>query len=58
MPGSAGGTYLEDADGNSFEVLAVPREFDPLFGFTPGDIFDPHAFWPQPGAPPAEPSGS
>jgi catechol 2,3-dioxygenase-like lactoylglutathione lyase family enzyme len=58
MPGSAGGTYLEDADGNSFEVLAVPREFDPLFGFTPGAIFDPHPFWPQPGAPPAATSGS
>ena len=58
MPGSAGGTYLEDADGNSFEVLAVPREFDRLFGFTPGSIFDPHSFWPQPGVPPAGASGS
>lgn len=53
MPGTAGGTYVEDSAGNSFEVLAVPRELDPLFGFTPAPGFDPHMFWPQAGVPPA-----
>jgi catechol 2,3-dioxygenase-like lactoylglutathione lyase family enzyme len=58
LPGAAGGTYLEDGQGNSFEILAVPREFDRLFGFVPKPRFDPVPLWPAatvPGA--AEGSG-
>jgi len=47
LPGAAGGTYLQDGEGNSFEIFAVPREFDSLFGFTPRPIFNPVPLWPR-----------
>jgi hypothetical protein len=57
LPGAAGGTYLEDGQGNSFEILAVPREFDRLFGFVPKPRFDPVPLWPA-AAVPSAPEGS
>jgi catechol 2,3-dioxygenase-like lactoylglutathione lyase family enzyme len=56
LPGAAGGTYLEDGQGNSFEILAVPREFDRLFGFVPKPRFDPIPLWPAADVP-AAPDG-
>jgi catechol 2,3-dioxygenase-like lactoylglutathione lyase family enzyme len=57
LPGAAGGTYLEDDQGNSFEILAVPREFDGLFGFVPKPRFDPVPLWPAATAQAATDSG-
>jgi catechol 2,3-dioxygenase-like lactoylglutathione lyase family enzyme len=49
----AGGVYVEDGEGNSFEVVAQPREFDADFGFVPRPGLLRPALWPQPGAPAA-----
>ncbi|XNL82116.1 VOC family protein [Actinomadura madurae] len=35
LPSYVGGTYLTTADGLSIEVVVMPREFDPVYGFVP-----------------------
>jgi catechol 2,3-dioxygenase-like lactoylglutathione lyase family enzyme len=52
-PRVAGGTYLNDDQGNSVEILLSPREFDPGFGFTPQPLFFRPPAWPQPAVGPA-----
>ncbi|MHB1538991.1 MAG: VOC family protein [Solirubrobacteraceae bacterium] len=59
LPGAAGGTYVSDGEGNSFEIFAVPREFDELFGFVPRPIFNPIPRWPRAeSAPPRAEAGA
>jgi hypothetical protein len=53
----AGGVYIADREGNSFEVVAQPREFDAEFGFVPRPPLLRPALWPAPGAPPAATRG-
>jgi catechol 2,3-dioxygenase-like lactoylglutathione lyase family enzyme len=52
-PPPAGATYLRDDQGNSLEILAVPREFDPVYGFVPVPQFQAAPRWPQPAVSPA-----
>lgn len=49
----AGGVYVSDGEGNSFEIVAQPREFDADFGFVPRPGLMRPGLWPQPGAQPA-----
>jgi catechol 2,3-dioxygenase-like lactoylglutathione lyase family enzyme len=55
MPKLAGGTYLNDAQGNTLEVLIAARELDPGFGFAPQPLFRRNPAWPQPSVGPARP---
>jgi catechol 2,3-dioxygenase-like lactoylglutathione lyase family enzyme len=52
-PAVAGGTYLNDAQGNTLELLLAARELDPSFGFSPAPLFRRSPAWPQPAVPPA-----
>ena len=49
----AGGVYVADGEGNSFEVVAQPREFDADFDFVPRQGLLRPALWPTAGVPPA-----
>jgi catechol 2,3-dioxygenase-like lactoylglutathione lyase family enzyme len=55
MPQFAGGTYLNDAQGNTLEVLIAGRELDHSFGFAPHPLFRRSLAWPQPAVGPARP---
>src|SRR3954451_15705122 len=55
MPKFAGGTYLNDAQGNTVELLIAGRELDPAFGFSPHPLFRRNLAWPQPSVGPAQP---
>jgi catechol 2,3-dioxygenase-like lactoylglutathione lyase family enzyme len=55
MPKGAGGTYLNDALGNTVELLIAGRELDPAFGFQPHPLFRRSLSWPQPSVGPARP---
>jgi hypothetical protein len=55
MPKGAGGTYLNDALGNTVELLIAGRELDPAFGFQPHPLFRRSLAWPQPAVAPARP---
>ena len=55
-PRVAGGTYLNDDQGNTLELLLAAREFDPVFGFAPHPLFRRAPSWPQPSVGPAVPS--
>jgi hypothetical protein len=55
MPQFAGGTYLNDALGNTVELLIAGRELDPGFGFSPHPLFRRNLAWPQPSVGPARP---
>ena len=55
MPQLAGGTYLNDAQGNTVELLIAGRELDPSFGFAPHPLFRRNLAWPQPSVGPARP---
>ena len=55
MPQFAGGTYLNDAQGNTVELLIAGRELDPSFGFAPQPLFRRNLAWPQPSVGPARP---
>jgi catechol 2,3-dioxygenase-like lactoylglutathione lyase family enzyme len=52
-PRVAGGTYVNDAQGNSLELLIAPRELDTAFGFQPHPLFRRAPAWPQASVPPA-----
>lgn len=52
-PGKAGGTYVTADQDVSIEVLAMAREFDAGFGFTPQPAFLSSPGWPQPAVGPA-----
>jgi catechol 2,3-dioxygenase-like lactoylglutathione lyase family enzyme len=52
-PKVAGGTYVNDAQGNSLELLIAPRELDAAFGFQPHPLFRRATAWPQASVPPA-----
>ena len=52
-PRAAGGTYLNDDQENSVELLVCPRELDPDFGFAPHPRFFRPPSWPQPRVGPA-----
>jgi catechol 2,3-dioxygenase-like lactoylglutathione lyase family enzyme len=54
-PRSAGGTYLNDHQGNTLEILLAARELDPAFGFAPQPLFGRARSWPQPSVGPAHP---
>ena len=54
-PKVAGGTYLNDNQGNTVEILLAPRELDPSFGFAPQPLFRRSPTWPQPSVGPAVP---
>lgn len=43
----AGGVYVTDREGTSYEVMAQPREFDADFGFQPQPALLRPALWPQ-----------
>jgi catechol 2,3-dioxygenase-like lactoylglutathione lyase family enzyme len=43
----AGGVYVTDLEGTSYEVMAQPREFDADFGFQPQPALLRPALWPQ-----------
>jgi catechol 2,3-dioxygenase-like lactoylglutathione lyase family enzyme len=51
-PPPAGGTYLRDDQGTSLEILGLPREFDPVYGFVPVAGWQVASRWPQPQVPP------
>jgi catechol 2,3-dioxygenase-like lactoylglutathione lyase family enzyme len=53
VPQSTGGTYLNDHQGNTLELLLVARELDPALGFAPQPLFRPAGAWPQPSVGPA-----
>jgi catechol 2,3-dioxygenase-like lactoylglutathione lyase family enzyme len=53
-PPPAGATYLRDDQGNSLEIMAIPREFDPVYGFVPVPEFQVEPRWPQPTTAPAD----
>jgi catechol 2,3-dioxygenase-like lactoylglutathione lyase family enzyme len=55
MPNGAGGTYVNDALGNTAELLIAGRELDPAFGFQPHPLFRRSLAWPQPSVGPARP---
>ena len=55
MPKGAGGTYVNDALGNTVELLIAGRELDPAFGFQPHPLFRRSLSWPQPSVGPARP---
>jgi catechol 2,3-dioxygenase-like lactoylglutathione lyase family enzyme len=55
MPQFAGGTYLNDALGNTVELLIAGRELDHSFGFAPHPLFRRNLSWPQPSVGPARP---
>ena len=55
LPRVAGGTYVNDAQGNTLELLLASRELDPRFGFAPQPVFRPAPSWPQPSVGPARP---
>ncbi|MEZ4332867.1 MAG: VOC family protein [Myxococcota bacterium] len=40
-PGPFASTYLQDVEGNSFEIFACPEDHDPLLGFVPEAGFAP-----------------
>ncbi|WP_187369093.1 VOC family protein [Baekduia soli] len=52
-PPPAGGTYLHDDQGTSWEILGLPREFDAQYGFVPVPGWQVQPRWPQPAVPPA-----
>lgn len=52
-PRGVGGTYVNDGMGTTAELLVATREFDPMFGFTPGPRFGGRPRWPQPAVGPA-----
>ena len=52
-PRVAGGTYLNDNQGNSVELLLASRELDPSFGFAPQPLFGRAPAWPQAAVGPA-----
>jgi catechol 2,3-dioxygenase-like lactoylglutathione lyase family enzyme len=54
-PRVAGGTYLNDRQGNTVELLLASRELDPSFGFAPQPRFGRTQAWPQPSVGPALP---
>jgi catechol 2,3-dioxygenase-like lactoylglutathione lyase family enzyme len=54
-PQVAGGTYVNDAQGNSLEILLAPRELDSTFGFQPQPLFYRPAAWPRPSVGPTHP---
>ena len=54
-PRVAGGTYLNDDQGNTLEILLAGRELDPSFGFTPQPLFRRAPAWPEPSVGPAVP---
>lgn len=54
-PKVAGGTYLNDGQGNTLEILLAARELDPAFGFAPHPLFRRAPAWPQPSVGPAVP---
>jgi catechol 2,3-dioxygenase-like lactoylglutathione lyase family enzyme len=43
----AGGVYVTDLEGTSYEVMAQPREFDADFGFQPQPALLRPALWPR-----------
>lgn len=47
--------YLTDAQGFSVEVLCMPPEFEPEYGFQPRRVFPPPQTWPATPVPPAPP---
>ena len=53
VPESTGGTYLNDDQGNTLELLLVARELDPDLGCAPQPLFRPTLAWPQPSVGPA-----
>jgi hypothetical protein len=53
LPRSTGGTYVNDDQGNTLELLLMARELDPVFGFTPQSLFRRAPAWPQPAVGPA-----
>jgi len=55
LPRVAGGTYVNDAQGNTLELLLASRELDPRFGFAPQPVFRPAPSWPEPSVGPARP---
>jgi catechol 2,3-dioxygenase-like lactoylglutathione lyase family enzyme len=54
-PRVAGGTYINDDQRNTLELLLASRELDDRFGFTPQPLFRPTPTWPQPAVGPALP---
>jgi catechol 2,3-dioxygenase-like lactoylglutathione lyase family enzyme len=54
MAPPVGGTYVDDEEGNTVEILLVPRELDPEFGFMPRPELRRPLVWPQPSSTPAE----
>ena len=54
-PRVAGGTYLNDNQGNTLEILLAGRELDPSFGFAPQPLFRRAPAWPEPSVGPAVP---
>ena len=53
VPRATGGTYLNDDQGNTLELLLVARELDAALGFAPQPRFRPALAWPQPSVGPA-----
>lgn len=53
-PRRAGGTYVHDGQGNTVELLVVPRELDAELGFAPRPVFGRPSAWPRPAVGPAE----
>ena len=58
LPQSTGGTYVNDDQGNTLELLLVARELDAALGFAPKPLFRPTLAWPQPSVGPAGSGGS
>jgi catechol 2,3-dioxygenase-like lactoylglutathione lyase family enzyme len=52
-PRGAGGTYVNDDQGTSVELLVAPRELDEPFGFAPHPMFRRPQLWPKPAVGPA-----
>jgi catechol 2,3-dioxygenase-like lactoylglutathione lyase family enzyme len=53
VPKTTGGTYINDDQGNTLELLLVTRELDPVFGFAPQPVFRRALARPQPAVGPA-----
>jgi catechol 2,3-dioxygenase-like lactoylglutathione lyase family enzyme len=52
-PRGFGGTYVNDDQGTSLELLLAPREYDQTLGFVPSPVFYRPPLWPQPTVGPA-----
>ena len=54
-PGSRAAPIVNDAQGNTVELLLASRELDPRFGFAPQPLFRRTPAWPQPSVGPGPP---